>query len=50
MDIRVLDIEMNHVGEIFAGREQDVRRLLGKAGYRLHTVQTIDHIYVKEEE
>ena len=33
VDIKILDIEMNHVGQIFEGSTLDLRRHLEKNGY-----------------
>ena len=49
VDIRLLDIEMNHIGEVFDGTEQDIRDLLKENGYRYYQKVSIDEIYVKED-
>ena len=47
VDIKILDIEMNHVGEIFEGQARHVKRLLERAGYDFFRTAVIDHFYVK---
>ena len=49
VDIRLLDIEMNHIGEGFDGTEQDISDLLKENGYRYYQKVSIDEIYVKED-
>ncbi|TRY79517.1 hypothetical protein TCAL_09333 [Tigriopus californicus] len=45
VDIQVLDIEMNHVGEVFEGSRNDIRNLLHKNGYRLWQKMSIDEVF-----
>ena len=47
MDIKILDIEMNHVGQIFEGSASDLRRHLEKSGYDAFMRVGIDEIFVK---
>ena len=49
VDIKVLGIEMNHVGEIFKGSEKDVVKLLKEAGYDYFTTVKNDDIFVKND-
>lgn len=49
VDIQVLDIEMNHVGEVFEGSRNDIRNLLLKNGYKLWEKLSIDEVFVKED-
>jgi hypothetical protein len=48
VDISVIMIEVNHVGEIFEGDNDALRRLLGKNGYIFYKRVAIDDIYVKK--
>merc|ERR1719245_2144987 len=47
VDIKILDIEMNHVGQIFEGSATDLRRHLEKSGYEAFMRVGIDEIFVK---
>lgn len=49
VDIKILDIEMNHVGEIFEGTPRKVKKLLKKAGYEYFRSIDIDEVFVKKE-
>ena len=48
VDIKVLEIEMNHVGEIFPGSERDIKDFLQSKGFKFYKDINIDHVYVKE--
>jgi len=48
VDIRVLMIETNHIGEIFEGDNDDLRRFLCENDYVFYTRLTIDDIYIKK--
>lgn len=50
VDIRVLDIEMAHAGEIFDGSQAEIRQLLADNGYRLADRVNIDDLYVKADD
>lgn len=49
VDIKILDIEVNHLGQIFAGKKRQLQKLLTKAGYHFHTPISIDEIWVKND-
>ena len=44
MDIKILDIEMNHVGQIFEGTASDLRRHLEKNSYEAFMRVGIDEV------
>ncbi len=44
VDIKILDIEMNHVGQIFEGSADDLRRYLEKNGYDAFMRVGIDEV------
>ena len=44
VDIKILDIEMNHVGQIFEGTASDLRRHLEKNGYEAFMRVGIDEV------
>ena len=49
MDIKVIDVEVNHAGEIFPGSFQDISQYLNSKGYALHSIiSNQDAIFVKE--
>ena len=48
MDIKVLEIEMNHVGEIFPGSKKDIENFIKSKGFKFYKEISIDHVYVKE--
>jgi hypothetical protein len=47
MDISVLGVEINHLGEVFPGKLEDLRQFLFNLGYKLYQKVSIDEIYVK---
>ena len=47
VDIRVLQIEMDHVGEIFPGTKRDIKVFLASKGFKFVKVIGVDHIYVR---
>merc|ERR1712241_369658 len=47
VDIKILDIEMNHIGQIFEGSASDLRRHLENSGYEAFMRVGIDEIFVK---
>lgn len=47
VDIKVWDIETNHVGEIFPGTAKFLSTFMKKSGYKYHSSISIDDIYVK---
>ena len=49
VDIRLLDIEMNHAGEVFEGTRSDIRSFLFKNGYRFYRKVSIDEMFVKRD-
>ena len=48
MDIRVISIEINHLGEVFPGNIHQLEELLFKNGYAYFGSVEIDNIYVKK--
>ena len=49
VDIKVIDVEINHAGTIFPGSFQDIDDYLKSQGYHLHSViARQDAIYVKK--
>ena len=49
VNIRVLLIEVNHIGEIFKGSPKALNQLLKKSGFKFFRSSTIDDIYVKRD-
>lgn len=49
VDISVLQIEVNHLGEAFPGSLRDLRQLLKDNGYFMYQRVSIDEIYVKRD-
>ena len=47
VDISVLGIETNHLGEVFPGKLEDLRKFLTSKGYKIYQKVKIDEIYVK---
>ncbi|TRY79387.1 hypothetical protein TCAL_16065 [Tigriopus californicus] len=48
VDIKILDIETNHLGEVFEGTRQDLATLLTSAGFYHFRDVKIDQIWVKK--
>ena len=48
VDIPVLGIEVNHVGEFFPGTLDELRNILFNNGYKIYQKVAIDEIYVKK--
>jgi hypothetical protein len=48
VDISVLGIEINHLGEVFPGLLEDLRNFLVDRGYKIFQKVSIDEIYVKK--
>jgi hypothetical protein len=49
VNIRVLIIEVNHIGEIFKGSPKELNKRLKKSGYKFFRSTTIDDIYVRQD-
>jgi hypothetical protein len=49
VNIRVLIIEINHLGEIFLGNNYQLRQLMSDNGYKKYKGTTIDDVYVKRK-
>lgn len=49
VNIRVLIIEVNHIGEIFEGSPKKLINLLKKSGYKFFKSSTIDDIYIRKD-
>jgi hypothetical protein len=47
VDISVLGIEVNHLGQVFPGHLEDMRAFLFERGYKIYQKVSIDKIYVK---
>jgi len=48
MNISVLGVEINHLGQVFPGKLEDLRKMLFNLGYKLYQKVSIDEIYVKK--
>ena len=48
VDIKIIQIEMDHVGEIFPGTKDDVEAFMDSVGYRFVKEIGVDHVYTKE--
>ena len=49
IDIKVISIESNHLGQIFNGSVKRLNKLMKKNGYIFWKTVHIDDIYVKKE-
>ena len=49
LDIRVVGIEVNHIGQVFQGSLHEMRAFMAENGYHLYQTVYIDEIYVKTE-
>ena len=49
IDIKVISIESNHLGQIFSGSVKRLNKLMKKNGYIFWKTVEIDDIYVKKE-
>eukprot|EP00095_Tigriopus_kingsejongensis_P007423 maker-scaffold955_size76929-snap-gene-0.16 protein:Tk07423 transcript:maker-scaffold955_size76929-snap-gene-0.16-mRNA-1 annotation:"protein star-like" len=49
VDIKILGIEANHIGEVFSGNHRDLKRMLKRAGYKYFRNIAIDEIWIKED-
>merc|ERR1712115_507810 len=49
LDIEVISLESNHVGEVFPGTQREVREYLEDKGYILATTVEIDDIFVRKD-
>jgi hypothetical protein len=47
VNIKVIIIEVNHIGEIFKGSAKELNNFLKKSGYQFHKSLDIDDIYIK---
>ena len=49
VDIKVIDFEMKHLGEIFPGTFEQISSYLNTQGYQFHSkIQDLDAIFVKK--
>ena len=48
VDISVLLIEVDHLGEIFEGDDDEMRKFMHENGYVFYRRLSIDDVYVKE--
>ncbi len=48
IDITILQIESNHMGEIFDGGRDELRQFLFDKGYRFYQKAAFDDIFVKK--
>jgi hypothetical protein len=49
VDIKVVGVEINHLGEIFDGNITELDNLMFSNGYKYLTTVTIDKFYVKKK-
>ena len=49
VNIKVLDIETNHVGQIFDGTREDLYQLLLDNGYQYYGRVAIDDIFIRND-
>ena len=49
VDISVISIEVNHVGQIFDGRKANLDTLMRRNGYEFYKSVEIDDIWVKQD-
>ena len=48
VDIKVISIEVNHLGQIFDGRRANLATLMKRNGYEFYKAVGIDDIWVKK--
>ena len=48
-DVKLLEIESNHMGHVFPGSISFLDRYLERSGFQFHKVVEIDRVYVKTE-
>ena len=49
VDIKVIELEINHVGEIFPGTLEDIFNYLDAQGYEFHfKISDLDAVFVKK--
>ncbi|TRY67100.1 hypothetical protein TCAL_14697 [Tigriopus californicus] len=48
VDITVVEVEMNHLGKVFDGSEDVLKRFMKKNGYKFRGMVEIDGIFVKK--
>ena len=49
MDIRVLLIEVIHLGNLFPGGREEFEEFLDNVGYKFYMNLSIDNIYVRKD-
>jgi len=49
VDIEVISLETNHVGEVFPGSQREVREYLEERGYVMAATVEIDDIFVRRD-
>jgi hypothetical protein len=49
VDIRVLLVEVNHIGEIFEETREEFEKFLDEIGYKFYMSLSIDNIYLKKD-
>jgi len=49
VNIRILLVEMDHVGKIFKGSPKELNKLLKKNGYKYLKTAGVDEIYVRND-
>ena len=47
VDIKVISIEVNHIGQIFDGKRANLDTLMRRSGYEFYKAVNIDDIWVK---
>lgn len=48
VDIRVLDVEVDHIGQVFDGSRAEFRKLLRDNGYVFYARAATNDVYVKK--
>eukprot|EP00095_Tigriopus_kingsejongensis_P001337 maker-scaffold1057_size73593-snap-gene-0.26 protein:Tk01337 transcript:maker-scaffold1057_size73593-snap-gene-0.26-mRNA-1 annotation:"hypothetical protein DAPPUDRAFT_224483" len=49
VDINVVEVEMNHLGEVFDGTAEELKDFMNQQGYTFHGMIEIDGIFVKND-
>ena len=47
VDIKVISIEVNHIGQIFDGKRANLDTLMRRSGYEFYKAVNIDDVWVK---
>ena len=49
VDIKILDVEVDHIGQVFGGSKAEFRSLLRDNGYVFYARAATNDVYVKKE-